>query len=94
VVLSLGLIGGLILGLCSDVLIRLRFGLYVDLFGGLIILVGVGLGCWSESLLKNAVMSGSIGCLSLGLIFGLGVGLSGGCSSACTSGCAKGYSAA
>ena len=34
---------------------------------GLIVLVGVGLGCWSESPLKNGIISGSIG----GLIYGL-----------------------
>jgi hypothetical protein len=59
VALSFGLGFGLFLGLNSGPL----FGLT----GGLSILVGVGLGCCSESLLKNAVTSGSIG----GLIFGL-----------------------
>ena len=57
VALSLGLIFGLIVGL---VLIGLT-GLIVGLIVGLTILVGVGLGCWSESPLKNGVMSGSIG---------------------------------
>ena len=38
---------------------------------GLAIFVGIGLGCWSESPLKNGAMSGSIG----GLIYALSVGL-------------------
>jgi hypothetical protein len=64
-VVALGL--GLIFGLST---------LSDGLIFGLTILVGVGLGCWSESPLKNGVMCGSIG----GPIFGLAAGLSNGLS--------------
>ena len=84
VALTLGLIFGPSLGLNyvldrglmmeqSDVLIATPiFGLIV----GLIIFVGVGLGCWSESPSKNGFVSGLIGTLSFGLIVGLIYGLS------------------
>ena len=43
-------------------IVALSLGLIFGLIGGLIVLpVAVGLGCWSESRLKNGVMSGSIG---------------------------------
>jgi DNA polymerase III delta prime subunit len=64
--LSLGLIFGLS---------TLSNGLSVGLIFGLTTLVGVGLGCWSESPLKNGVMSGSIGGPIFGLINGLSNGL-------------------
>ena len=71
VALSLGLIVGL-MGVLRG-LIGVLFGepgmrisvLILGLIVGLIILVGVGLGCWSESPLKNGVISGSIGLLIL-----------------------------
>jgi hypothetical protein len=54
------------------------------------ILLGVGLGCWSESPLKNGVISGSIGGLSGGLGVGLGAGLSGGLLSGLSGGLVAG----
>jgi hypothetical protein len=69
VALSLGLIFGLSAGFEQRA--PLNAGLHV----GLTILVGVGLGCWSESSLKNGVLSGSIGGLISGLISGLTSGL-------------------
>jgi hypothetical protein len=64
VALSLGLIFGLTFGLIFELIAGLTFGL--------LLLVALGLGCWSESPLRNGVMSGSIGALIFGLIFGLG----------------------
>jgi hypothetical protein len=71
VALSLALIFGLIFGLIER---RQNYETFWPIVSwsvgprvGLVILLGVGLGCWSKSLLKNGIMSGSIG----GLIFGL-----------------------
>ena len=47
------------------------FAAFSGATGGLSILLGVALGCWSESPLKNAVTSGLIAGLSTGLIIGL-----------------------
>ena len=62
VALSLGLLFGLLFGLV---------GLSNMLSGGLTVLLGVGLGCWSASPLKRGIISGSIGGLIIGLIVGL-----------------------
>jgi hypothetical protein len=71
VALSLGLLFGLLYGL------YLRNAPIVGLSCGMILL-GVGLGCWWESPLKNSVISGSIGGLSGGLVGGMIIGLLGG----------------
>ena len=63
VVLGLGLLFGLIEAL--------TLGLGFGLIGGLIVFVAVGLGCWSESALKNGVMAGLTGGLMSGLIVGI-----------------------
>jgi hypothetical protein len=69
--LNIGLIG-LIVGLVNkSVIIGLIAGLSGGLVFGLTISVGVGLGCWSESLWKNVIISGS----ELGLMWGLASGL-------------------
>jgi hypothetical protein len=68
VTLSLGLIGGLVVGWMPALSGRL-----IGLIVALIIFVGVGLGCWSGSPLKNGFISGSIG----GLITLIGGALSG-----------------
>jgi hypothetical protein len=72
--LSLSLIFGLIFGLSGE--------LFDGLVFGSVFLLGVGLGCWSESPLKNGVLSGSIGGLSVGLGVGLSSGPSEGLSEA------------
>jgi hypothetical protein len=72
VALSLGLLAGLIFGLGA--LSYGLSGLSAGLSFGLIILVGIALGCRSESPLKNGIMSGSIGGLIV-VIFGLSAGL-------------------
>jgi eukaryotic-like serine/threonine-protein kinase len=75
--LGLGLIFALMFCLCFG-LFPVGNGLQDALLMGLTITVGVGLGCWSESPLKNGVMSGSIGGLIVGQKDGLGAGLIGG----------------
>jgi hypothetical protein len=91
VALSLGLIFGMSFGLSFGLNSELIMGegdvqIGGPTFGlifGLIILVGVDLGCWSKSPSKNAVVSGSISGLIFGVIygliygpsFGLGIGL-------------------
>jgi hypothetical protein len=61
--LTIGLIAWLIFGLGNDLIAGLTVGL--------IIFVAVAAGCWSESPLKNGLISGSIGGLIIGLIAGL-----------------------
>jgi hypothetical protein len=61
------LTGVLIGGLSRDLGVGLRAGLIFGLIGGPSISVGAGLGCWSESPLRNGVISG----LLCGLICGL-----------------------
>ena len=93
IALSCGLGGGLSGGL-NGLIVALLRGRIAALILGVFAFVGVGLGCWSESSLKNGVMSGSIAGLiggvftgvpgglnaglSVGLIFGLTTGLLGG----------------
>jgi len=76
--LTVGLSVGLTVGLGSKLAID---GLIAGLGSGLVfwasVSVGVGLGCWSESPWKNAVISGSVVALISGLMFGLIIGLSG-----------------
>ena len=58
-------------------IVALSLGLIFGLICGLIVLpVAVGLGCWSESRLKNGVMSGSIGLIlaSIGVLIGVLIG--------------------
>jgi hypothetical protein len=62
----------LIFDLNGGLMEGLTFGLIV----GLAVLVGVGFGCWSESPLRNGVISGSISGLIVGLIIGIWNGLS------------------
>ena len=64
------LIFGLIVGLSGG--LKLNNGL-LGLIGGLAIFVGVALGCWSKSPLKNGIVSGAIIWLIVGLIAGLGL---------------------
>jgi hypothetical protein len=61
--LGVGLIYGLFYGLIG--------GLIYGVVWGLIVTFAVGLGCWSESPLKNGVMSGSIASALVALMFGL-----------------------
>jgi hypothetical protein len=70
VALSLGLIFGATSGLIER-LVSGESEMRSGSISGLITLVGVGLGCWSQSPLRNSFMSGSIG----GLIGGLYAGL-------------------
>jgi hypothetical protein len=72
--LSLGQIFGLIFGLFVGPTVGLSGALIAWLIFELSIFIGVALGCWSESPLKNGALSGSI----VGLINGLMVGLMGG----------------
>ena len=76
---TFGLTFGLNVGPTSELTSGLTLGptsgLTVALTVGLAILVGVGLGCWSEFSLMNGIISGSIGGLIVGLIYGLIGGL-------------------
>jgi hypothetical protein len=69
------LIIGLIFGLMDGLIEGPKLGLIFGVISGLIILFGVGLGCWSESPLKNGVISGSVGLLILAMIGWLMYGL-------------------
>jgi eukaryotic-like serine/threonine-protein kinase len=89
---SVGPMVGPMIGPLSEVIVNLvgvsSIGPIVGVIAGLIIFVGVGLGCWSRLPLKNLIASGSIGLLIpamsgvligapiRGLIFGLINGLS------------------
>ena len=92
--LSIGLIVGMAVGLLVGMIVwlgdgpryGLRLGLVFGLSSVLIIFVGVGLGCWSKSPLKNAVTSGSIGGLITGMVGGMVVGLSKGPNIAASAG--------
>jgi hypothetical protein len=68
--LLVGLVFGLVFGLSTEAV-----GLFPKLLVGLVfgpaVLVGVRFGCWSESSLKNGLISGPIIGLSFGLSFGL-----------------------
>ena len=57
------LTSGLTSGLTSELTFRMTFRLTFGLAFGLANLVGVALGCWSESPLKNGITSGLIGVL-------------------------------
>src|SRR5208282_1767413 len=71
VALSLALIVELPFGLFCFYIFGLNENLSVGLVIFSIAFVGVGLGCWSKSPLKNGVLSGSIGGLLGGLLGGL-----------------------
>jgi hypothetical protein len=68
VTLSLGFIAGLIFGLGQYLVWFGREGLVAGVIVGLSIFLGVGLGCRSESPLKNGLVSGSITGLMICLI--------------------------
>jgi hypothetical protein len=80
--LGFGVISGLSYGLNSGLSHGLSYGPSWGSIFGLTVFAGVGLGCWSESPVKNGVMSGLIIGLILwltgGLIPGLTSGLIGG----------------
>src|SRR5271165_6984368 len=73
-VLTCVLTGGLIGGLVGELSSGLAVGLIGGLIGGLSISVGAVFGCWSESPLRNGIISGSIGGLMTAMICGLTVG--------------------
>jgi TIR domain/NACHT domain len=62
-----GAFAALSLSLIVELIVGLSGGLINGLILGSVFLLGVGLGCWSESPLKNGVMSGSIGGLIVAL---------------------------
>jgi DNA polymerase III delta prime subunit/MFS family permease len=70
VTFGLGLIFELIFGLLAGVNGEPNVW-WIGLFCWLSIVIGVGLGCWSDSPLKNGLLSGSIGGLVAALILGL-----------------------
>jgi eukaryotic-like serine/threonine-protein kinase len=70
VALGLGLIFELIFGLVGGVNGQLITSVIIGLFCWMSIIIGVGLGCWSDSPLKNGVLSGSIAGLITALTLG------------------------